>query len=83
MQSRRAIASTTRSVGVLAVPGVQMLDVAGPLDVFAEANTQSGSKVYDLRVVGMEPGPIVTSAGTRLMPDLVAGRDDCAFDRRD
>ena len=64
----------------MAVPGVQLLDVAGPLDVFAEANAQTGSKVYDLRVVGAEPGPIVTSAGTRLMPDLVAGRDDCAFD---
>ncbi|HSZ52425.1 MAG TPA: DJ-1/PfpI family protein [Caulobacteraceae bacterium] len=64
----------------MAVPGVQLLDVAGPLDVFAEANTQTGSKVYDLRVVGAEPGPIVTSAGTRLMPDLVAGRDACIFD---
>jgi transcriptional regulator GlxA family with amidase domain len=64
----------------LAVPGVQMLDVAGPLDVFAEANVQTSSKLYDLRVVGMEPGPIVTSAGARLVPDLVAGRDFCAFD---
>jgi len=27
---------------ILAVPGVQMLDVSGPLDVFAEANTQLG-----------------------------------------
>jgi transcriptional regulator GlxA family with amidase domain len=64
----------------LAVPGVQMLDVAGPLDVFAEANAQTGSRVYDLRVVGMQPGPVVTSAGTRLMPDLVVGRDACVFD---
>ncbi|HEY2049129.1 MAG TPA: GlxA family transcriptional regulator [Caulobacteraceae bacterium] len=80
MQSRREIASTTRTVGVLAVPGVQMLDVAGPLDVFAEANSQTGSKVYDLRVVGAEPGPITTSAGARLAPDLVAGRDACVFD---
>lgn len=27
-----------RSVAVLALPGVQLLDVAGPLGVFAEAN---------------------------------------------
>lgn len=75
---RRAI--ETRRVGVLAVPGVQMLDVAGPLDVFAEANLQAGATIYELSVVGVEPGPITTSAGARLTADLVAGRDDCAFD---
>ncbi len=61
-----------RSVAVLALPGAQLLDVAGPLDVFAEANTQSGRDVYDLAVVGTEPGPIVTSSGRGLVADLVA-----------
>jgi transcriptional regulator GlxA family with amidase domain len=69
-----------RRVGVLAVPGVQMLDVAGPLDVFAEANVQAGRKVYEPTVIGLEPGPIVTSAGTRLVPDTVVGSDAGAFD---
>jgi transcriptional regulator GlxA family with amidase domain len=29
-----------RTVAILALPGVQLLDVCGPLDVFAEANAQ-------------------------------------------
>ncbi|MGX7707776.1 GlxA family transcriptional regulator [Methylobacterium sp. Gmos1] len=65
-----------RSVAVLALPGVQLLDVAGPLDVFAEANAQSGRNVYDLAVVGTEPGPIITSSGRGLVADLVAPRTE-------
>lgn len=68
-----------RSVALLALPDVQLLDVAGPLDVFAEANAQSGRTVYSLAVVATEPGPITTSSGRRLLPDLVAPTD-AAFD---
>ncbi len=35
-----------RNIAILAVPGVQLLDVSGPLDVFAEANLQSGTEAY-------------------------------------
>lgn len=58
---------------MLALPGVQMLDVSGPLDVFAEANVQSGSAAYALRVIAAVPGPIVTSSGVRLLADGVVG----------
>lgn len=68
-----------RSVALLALPDVQLLDVAGPLDVFAEANAQCGRAVYDLTLIGTEPGPITTSSGRRLLPDLVAPAD-AAFD---
>lgn len=61
-----------RSVAVLALPGVQLLDVAGPLDVFAEANAQSGRDIYALGVVGTEPGHITTSSGRGLVADWVA-----------
>ncbi|MCJ2136029.1 GlxA family transcriptional regulator [Methylobacterium sp. J-026] len=61
-----------RSVAVLALPGVQLLDVAGPLDVFAEANAQSGRDVYDLAIIGTEPGHIISSSGRGLVADLVA-----------
>ena len=30
-----------KTIVLLAFPGVQLLDVSGPLDVFAEANTQA------------------------------------------
>ncbi|MCJ2050060.1 GlxA family transcriptional regulator [Methylobacterium sp. J-070] len=62
----------SRSVAILALPGVQLLDVAGPLDVFAEANAQSGRDAYGLALIGTEPGPITTSSGRRLIADLVA-----------
>ncbi|MFT8670338.1 GlxA family transcriptional regulator [Acetobacter orientalis] len=60
-----------RRVGIIALPGVQMLDVAGPLDVFAEANTQSGRNEYTLHVIGLSAQPIRSSSGMRILPDYV------------
>ncbi|WP_245444804.1 GlxA family transcriptional regulator [Pseudaminobacter soli (ex Li et al. 2025)] len=60
---------------MLALPGVQLLDVSGPLDVFAEANSQLGHEAYRLVVAASEPGPIRSSSGARLMPDLIIGGD--------
>lgn len=60
-----------RTITLLAAPGVQLLDVAGPLDVFAEANLQASETVYRPRVIGLRPGPIVSSSGARLLPDAV------------
>ncbi|WP_322056139.1 GlxA family transcriptional regulator [Paraburkholderia sp. J63] len=61
-------------VAILALPGVQLLDVSGPLDVFAQANTETGRTVYDLRVIACRAGPIRSSSGVRLLPDEVAGQ---------
>ncbi|ALM82804.1 GlxA family transcriptional regulator [Bordetella sp. N] len=63
----------SKSIAILALPGVQLLDVSGPLDVFAQANAEAGAKVYELRVVACEPGPIQSSSGVRVLPDLVVG----------
>lgn len=60
-------------VAVLALPGVQLLDVAGPLDVFAEANVQAGRGVYRLAVVGTSAVSIAASSGARLLPDRSIG----------
>jgi transcriptional regulator GlxA family with amidase domain len=61
----------TRTVAVLALPGVQLLDVSGPLDVFAEANVQAGQPAYRLVVLAQQAGMIVSSSGARLVPDHV------------
>ncbi|MBN3857282.1 MULTISPECIES: GlxA family transcriptional regulator [unclassified Paraburkholderia] len=61
-------------IAILALPGVQLLDVSGPLDVFAQANIEAGRTVYDLRVIACRPGPIRSSSGVRLLPDEVAGK---------
>jgi transcriptional regulator GlxA family with amidase domain len=58
-------------VAILAVPGVQMLDVAGPMDVFSEAcNLLRDPAAYEVQIVGMTMDPIVAQNGTRFLPDL-------------
>jgi transcriptional regulator GlxA family with amidase domain len=62
----------SKVIGVVALPGVQLLDVSGPLDVFAQANVEQGSEVYRMQVIACETGPIRSSSGARLLPDAVA-----------
>lgn len=59
-----------KNIVILAIPGVQLLDVSGPLDVFAEANTQLGRQVYRLQVMALDDRPVVSSSGVRLLADL-------------
>ena len=47
--------------------GVQSLDVAGPLDVFAEANANlTADKQYEISLVGLLPGPVRCANGMQL-----------------
>jgi len=64
-----------KTIVMVALPGVQLLDVCGPLDVFAEANAQAGHETYRLVVAAGEPGPIRSSSGVRLIPDWIIDRD--------
>jgi transcriptional regulator GlxA family with amidase domain len=66
-----------RNIAILACPGVQLLDVAGPLDVFAEANRQlDRHDYYRLSIIGTAARAIESSSGARLMPDATI-RDKC------
>ena len=65
----------TRTVVMVALPGVQLLDVSGPLDVFAEANAQVRREAYSLLVAAAGPEPLRSSSGVRLIADRVIGRD--------
>jgi transcriptional regulator GlxA family with amidase domain len=60
-----------RTVAIAVFPGVQALDVAGPVDVFAEANgfVPSGEG-YEIQLVSAQGGAVPTSNGTRLLADL-------------
>ncbi|MCQ8242418.1 GlxA family transcriptional regulator [Rhizosaccharibacter radicis] len=68
-----------RIIVVLAQPGAQMLDVAGPLDVFAEADARRAEAdpaslpFYRPLLIGTAAGPLHCSSGPRLLPDHVAG----------
>jgi transcriptional regulator GlxA family with amidase domain len=59
-----------RSIDILAFPDVQLLDVTGPLQVFASANEisrQRGlSAPYVPRVIAAQSEPVVSSAGLGL-----------------
>jgi len=65
-----------KRVQILAIPGVQLLDVSGPLDVFAEVNQQLGRKVYQLEVLALEQLKIVTSSGICLLAERLLD-DNC------
>jgi len=60
-----------RTVALVLFPGVQSLDVSGPMDVFAEANDHVGAgQGYRLLTVGTAPYPIRASNGQPLGADL-------------
>jgi transcriptional regulator GlxA family with amidase domain len=60
-------------VAIVAPPGAQLLDISGPLDVFAQANVETAKEIYALRIVACEPGVIRCSSGARLIPDYAVG----------
>jgi transcriptional regulator GlxA family with amidase domain len=89
---RRSDSNVPRLMVILAFPGVQLLDVSGPLDVFAEANARSGKILYQPKVVSSVGREIRSSSGVGLVADarledgdldgvdtlLVAGSPDAA-----
>ncbi|MFF9869907.1 GlxA family transcriptional regulator [Streptomyces sp. NPDC013953] len=71
-----------RTVVIVAFPGVELLDVTGPAEVFSVASRVAGQERPGYRVHIATPagGEVVTSSGVRLMSDLtlaeVDGRTD-------
>lgn len=72
-------AQAARSVLVLAFPDVQLLDVCGPLQVFASANELAGlrglARPYAPRIVAAEAGMVATSSGAVLVADSLRTAD--------
>ena len=57
-------------IAILAFPRFQLLDVAGPADVFAEAARQLGKpRAYEVQVIGAVDGMLKSSGGLRLAVD--------------
>ncbi|WP_034158258.1 GlxA family transcriptional regulator [Sphingomonas sp. ERG5] len=60
-----------QTVAVVIHDGVQALDVAGPVDVFVEANAFiSEADRYQISLVAAGRDPVRTSSGMRIMADL-------------
>jgi transcriptional regulator GlxA family with amidase domain len=57
-------------LAILVFPGVQMLDVAGPIDVFNEACRQADAPgTYELEIISTVDGPVRASSGMSFLPD--------------
>ncbi|WP_405550466.1 GlxA family transcriptional regulator [Streptomyces sp. NBC_01171] len=65
-------------VTVLVFPGVRLLDVTGPIEVFATANDFGGR--YRVRIASPDGSEVVTASGTGLGVDLAVGQVDYVSD---
>ncbi|MDQ1446152.1 MAG: hypothetical protein QOI20_2616 [Acidimicrobiaceae bacterium] len=69
-----------RHVVVVAFPGVQSLDVTGPVEVFAAANEHAGRNAYAITLATVDGAPCPTSSGLVLMPDMAVSQFRHAVD---
>jgi transcriptional regulator GlxA family with amidase domain len=58
----------SHTVTVFVFPGVRLLDVTGPIEVFTTANEFGGR--YRVQIASQDGREVITSAGTRLGADL-------------
>lgn len=65
---------TARRVVVVAFPGVQSLDVTGPVEVFTAANDHAGRNEYAITFATTDGLPCPTSSGLVLVPDAAVGQ---------
>jgi transcriptional regulator GlxA family with amidase domain len=56
-------------VVLVVFPGLQSLDLTGPLEVFARANQELGRPAYDLSVAATVPGIVRTNSGLGVVAD--------------
>ena len=66
--------SSPRQVAILLYPGVQSLDVTGPLEVFIGArrlieHAGRRERSYEVRTLSRDGGPLRTSSGLTITPD--------------
>ncbi len=59
-----------RTVVLFAYPDCQLLDVAGPWQVFATANALAGESLYGLQLLAERTGPVATNGLLRINADL-------------
>ena len=57
-------------VVIFAPSNVHSLELAGLLDVFAEANIRAAETVYEVAIVAEDDRPILCGSGLRVLPDL-------------
>jgi transcriptional regulator GlxA family with amidase domain len=61
---------TPHNILMLAFPNSQLLDIAGPFQMFAGANEVLSRQGYRIEIAAPQAGPFTTSSGARLVADL-------------
>ncbi|PPD00675.1 MAG: AraC family transcriptional regulator [Hyphomicrobium sp.] len=56
-------------VVIFAPSNVHSLELAGLMDVFAEANARLSEAFYEVKIVSLEDRPILCGSGMRILPD--------------
>ena len=75
-----------KTIGFVAFPEVEMLDVCGPLDVFSRTNYRLlrtgkvNEPVYHLEVLATQPGPVATQGGVQIVADRAYQEIDGGLD---
>jgi transcriptional regulator GlxA family with amidase domain len=69
-----------RRIIVIAFPGVQTLDVAGPVEVFTRANRLAGNRLYTVVVASIRGGLVATSGGFKLTTRRLSTLRPCERD---
>jgi transcriptional regulator GlxA family with amidase domain len=79
-KSRQSSPNLVRIVDMLIFPGVQLLDVTGPFQVFASANdiveAAGGARPYQLRLMAQDDGAVTSTAGVVLAATSLSRRDE-------
>jgi transcriptional regulator GlxA family with amidase domain len=65
-------------VGIVVFDGVKLLDVAGPMEVFAEANRIAGT-MYELVTLSVAGRPVTSSTGLEINADAALDDPDLAL----
>jgi len=79
-KSPRSSPNAVRFIDVLTFPGVQLLDVTGPVQVFASANDivedMGGARPYRLRLMAQDRGGVAATAGVELAVEPLSRRGE-------
>ncbi len=76
----------TKTIGFVAYPGVEIIDLCGPLDVFKHADCRVrptgnlDTPVYRLEVFAAQAGPVLTSTGLAIVAGQAFGTVDVEID---
>jgi transcriptional regulator GlxA family with amidase domain len=64
-------AHTRMQVGILVFHEVEVLDFAGPYEVFSIARNSFGDPAFDVKLIAQKKGILTASKGLKIFPDLL------------